>query len=51
MILYEPSYPWDMPDKDKTLRERDIAGILVRYLTFLTSEIIPVGYYSSANGG
>lgn len=50
-LLYEPFYPWDMPDKDKSLKERDIACILVRYLTFLTSEEIPVDYYSPENGG
>lgn len=50
-LLYEPSYPWDMPDKDKSLKERDIACILVRYLTFLTSEEIPIDYYSPENGG
>lgn len=50
-LLYEPSYPWDMPDKDKSLKERDIVGILVKYLTFLTSENIPVDYHSPENGG
>ena len=50
-LLYEQSYPWDMSDKDKTLKERDIACILVRYLTFLTSEKIPIDYYSPENGG
>ena len=50
-LLYEPSYPWDMSDKDKYLKERDIAGILVKYLTFLTSENIPVDYHSPENGG
>lgn len=50
-LLYEPSYPWDIPDKDKSLQERDIAGILVKYLTFLTSENIPVDYHSPENGG
>lgn len=50
-LLYEPSYPWDMPDKDKSLKERDIAGIFVKYLTFLTSENISVDYHSPENGG
>lgn len=64
-LLYPPSYPWkrddkanelnedpwDIPDKDKSLQERDIAGILVKYLTFLTSENIPVDYHSPENGG
>ena len=64
-LLYPPSYPWkrddkanelnedpwDMPDKDKSSKERDIVGILVKYLTFLTSENIPVDYHSPENGG
>lgn len=50
-LLYAQSYPWDMSDKDKSLKERDIACILVRYLTFLTSEEIPIDYYSPENGG
>ena len=50
-LLYELSYPWDMPDKDKSLKERDIAGIFVKYLTYLTSENISVDYHSPENGG
>lgn len=50
-LLYAQSYPWDMSDKEKSLKERDIACVLVKYLTFLTSEDIPVDYYSPENGG
>lgn len=50
-LLYEPSYPWDMPDRDMSLKEQDIIKILAKYLRFLTDENIPVDYHSPENGG
>lgn len=50
-LLHEPSYPWDMPDRDMSLKEQDIIKILAKYLRFLTDENIPVDYHSPENGG
>lgn len=50
-LLYGPSYPWDMPERDISLKERDIAHILAKYLRLLTDENIPVDYHSPENGG
>lgn len=50
-LLYGPSYLWDMPERDISLKERDIAHILTKYLRLLTDENIPVDYHSPENGG
>lgn len=50
-LVYEPSYPWCMPDKERTISEDAITEILQKYVSVLTDEAIEIGYQSVENGG
>lgn len=50
-LLYEPVYPWQMNETDKTLTRDDITNIFKKYLAYLTDKEIEIDYYGAANGG
>ena len=50
-ILYCPSYPWTLEEKEKNLTEEDIVNIFRKYLSILTDKPIRIGYYTVENGG
>lgn len=50
-ILYEPKYPWSMPDDEKEMKEEHVEELFCYFIGQLTDEYIPIGYYSVENGG
>lgn len=50
-ILYEPKYPWSVPDDEKDLKEEDVEQLFCYLIGRLTDEYIPIDYYSVENGG
>lgn len=50
-LLYTPSYPWQMTDKDKTMTEEKIRTLLKKYVSVLTEQSISFGYEAVENGG
>lgn len=50
-ILYCPSYPWTLHEKEKSLTKDDVEEILTKYIKILTDESIDIDFYSVENGG
>lgn len=50
-ILYCPSYPWTLQEKEKNLTKEDVKKILIKYIKILTDEPVEIDYYSVENGG
>lgn len=50
-LVYEPSYPWSMPEKERNLTEETLRQILAKYISILTDEVFEVDYCSVENGG
>lgn len=50
-ILYCPSYPWYMDEKERTLSQDDVKEIFKKYIKILTDENIRIDYYNVENGG
>ena len=50
-LLYEPSYPWRLPEEEFSLTEARIKEIILKYVSILTEQQIEVGYYDPENGG
>lgn len=50
-LLYEPSYPWNMPVQERNLTEEKLRQLLSKYVSILTDEVFEVDYCSVENGG
>ena len=50
-ILYEPSYPWTIPDGEENLTEEDVLRIFRKYISVVTDRDVFIGYRSVKNGG
>lgn len=50
-LVYEPKYPWYLPETERSLDEESIADILRKYVSIITDEEIAIDYYSAENGG
>lgn len=50
-ILYCPSYPWTLKEKEKDLTKEDVKEILTKYIKILTNAIIDIDFHSVENGG
>lgn len=50
-ILYCPSYPWHMGEKEKSLTQEDVEKIFEKYIKILTDQSINIDYQSVENGG
>lgn len=50
-LLFEQTYPWRMSHLEKSLKEKDIQSLLVKYLSKITDEPIAIDYYGPENGG
>ena len=50
-ILYSPTYPWRMNDKDENLSEQKVIDIFTKYIRILTEDEIEIAYQSVENGG
>lgn len=50
-LIYQPSYPWELQEKERNLTEESIRLILVKYISILTDQILTIEYHSAENGG
>ncbi len=50
-ILYEPSYPWNMPKNEENLTSDDVFKVFWKYISVVTDEYIFIDYRSVENGG
>jgi hypothetical protein len=50
-ILYCPSYPWNLQEKEKNLTREDVQKIFQRYIKILTDESIEIDFCCVENGG
>lgn len=50
-ILYCPSYPWTLQEKEKSLTKENVKEIFNKYIKILTDKPITIDYYSVENGG
>ncbi|MDE6852146.1 MAG: hypothetical protein K2J67_06610 [Lachnospiraceae bacterium] len=50
-LVYEPSYPWNISEKERSLTEETLRRILAKYISILTDEVFEVDYCSVENGG
>lgn len=50
-LLYTPSYPWQMNEKEKNFTPTDIETILTKYISKITDEAITIDYYDPEDGG
>ena len=50
-ILYEPSYPWNMPKNEENLTSDDVFKVFWKYISVVTDENIFIYYQSVENGG
>ena len=50
-ILYTPTYPWKMDNRDKSLKQEDVEAVFRKYVSVLTDKPIKITYYSVENGG
>ena len=50
-LIYMPSYPWELPENERSLTEERIEDILRTYTSILTDDEITICYQSAENGG
>lgn len=50
-LIYQPSYPWNLPKAEAALTEERVDEILTKYVAILTDEPIEIDYQSVENGG
>lgn len=50
-IMYSPSYPWWMTEKDLTLTEESLEEIFNKYLSIICDTIPSIDYQECENGG
>lgn len=50
-LIYQPSYPWQISEKEQDLTEEKIAQILAKYIRMLTEKEITIDYQEVENGG
>lgn len=50
-LLYQPSYPWYLSEKERGLTEEAVASLIREYVSILTDEDLTIDYCSVENGG
>ena len=50
-LIYTPSYPWTLPDKERGLTEKGVGKILQRYVGIVSDTMPDIDYQSVENGG
>ena len=50
-LLYSPSYPWELSEKEKGLTKEKIKKLLIKYFSIITDDALDVDYYQPENGG
>lgn len=50
-LVYEPQYPWQTGEKERSMQESDIQAIFQKYVSVLTDKPIEIDYQVVENGG
>lgn len=50
-LLYGPSYPWTIPEKERNLTKESVTDMFNKYIDQLTDKPVLIDYYSVENGG
>ena len=50
-LLYEPSYPWEMLETDKTMTRERVCEILQKYVSIIADNCPQADYCGVENGG
>lgn len=50
-LVYEPRYPWQTGEKERSMQESDIHAIFQKYVSVLTDKPIGIDYQVVENGG
>jgi len=50
-LIYQPSYPWNLPEAEGALTEERIDEILTKYVAILSDDPVEIDYQSVENGG
>ena len=50
-IMYQPSFPWDMSDEEKSLSKDTVAGIITKYVSVITDDHFDIVDISAENYG
>ena len=50
-LIYQPSYPWNLSDKERTLTEEGLREMFDRYVSILAGQTVPVDHQAVENGG
>lgn len=50
-LIYMPSYPWELPENERSLTEERIEEVLRKYVSIITDDELTIDYQSAENGG
>lgn len=50
-LIYPPSYPWSLSEKEKKITENDVMRILCKYVSIVTDDPLVVDFQEAENGG
>lgn len=50
-LVYEPRYPWQTGEKERSMQESDIQNIFQKYLSVLIDKPMEIAYQAVENGG
>lgn len=49
-LIYSPNYPWNIPEKERSLTKESLSDIYIKYLSVITDEPPIIDFHSVANG-
>lgn len=50
-LIYMPSYPWSMTERDRTVTKEELDEVLKKYVSIITDSEIIIDYQEVENGG
>lgn len=50
-LVYEPCYPWNLPESDRNITQNTIECIIKKYISMYTDESLEFDYQCVENGG
>ena len=50
-LVYEPYYPWNLPESDRNITQNTIERIIKKYVSMYTDESLEFDYQRVENGG
>ena len=50
-LVYEPCYPWNLPESDRNITQNTIECIIKKYVSMYTDESLEFDYQCVENGG